>query len=439
MLMEIPGVADGSTQCDYIKNQVRIPWRCDMQRLGVLVLLALVSTVARGDNWPRFLGDRGAGTATGQDLPIPLDAKAHVRWKVEAPGSGNGSPVLWGERLFLQTAGSNGSGRAMVCLSSTTGKVVWEGKLTGAKAPTHAKNSLASSTPAVDGTRVVGIFWDGQAMELAAWDMNGKPLWRTPLGPHKSQHGCGHSPVLFEDKIFVNNDQDDSAVLLAFDAKTGKKVWEQPRRAFRACYSTPLMRQGKGGVELVVVSSAGPAGYEPATGKLIWEHAWKFAANPLRTVASPVIADDLVLACSGDGKGDRHLVAVRPAQGSSAELAWENTKVFPYVPTLLVHKGNLVGVNDKGFLMVHEAATGKELANRRLGAGYSASPLLVDGVMIAVDEKGSLACVGTGAGFPILGKTELGEPVIATPAVGNGGIYIRTGGHLVCLGKKSKS
>ena len=166
---------------------------------------------------------------------------------------------------------------------------------------------------------------------------------------------------------------------------------------------------------MVVISTAGPAGYDPATGKLNWEHNWKFAANPLRTVASPVLAGDLVLASSGDGKGDRHLVAVRPSQGSSAELAWENTKAFPYVPTLIFDKGKLLGVTDKGFLLVHDAATGKELVNRRLGAGYSASPLLVDGVLITVDEKGSVSCVGTGEGFPVLGKTELGEAVIATP------------------------
>ncbi len=106
---------------------------------------------------------------------------------------------------------------------------------------------------------------------------------------------------------------------------------------------------------------------------------------------------------------------MRPSQGSSAELAWENTKAFPYVPTLIFDKGKLLGVTDKGFLLVHDAATGKELVNRRLGAGYSASPLLVDGVLITVDEKGSVSCVGTGEGFPVLGKTELGEAVIATP------------------------
>ncbi|MBU6293700.1 MAG: PQQ-binding-like beta-propeller repeat protein [Planctomycetes bacterium] len=405
-----------------------------------MMVAALVMTaVARADNWPRFFGENGSGIATGQKLPSPIDAKEHVRWKVPTPGAGNGSPVLWGERLYLQTAGTAGSGRAMVCMSSTTGKVIWETKLSGDKAPTHAKNSLASSTPAVDGTRVVGVFWDGKAMELASFDLDGKLQWKTPLGPHKSQHGCGHSPVLHGGKVFVNNDQDDSAVLLAFDAETGKKAWEQPRRAFRACYSTPLLRPGKAGTELVVISTAGPAAYEPASGKLLWEHNWKFTANPLRTVASPVLAGDLVLASSGDGKGDRHLVAVRPAQGSSAELAWENTKAFPYVPTLIFDKGRLLGVTDKGLLLVHDAASGRELASRRLGAGFSASPLLVDGVLITVDEKGSLSCVGTGEGFPLLGKTELGEAVIATPAVGNGGLFVRTAGHVICLGRKDKS
>lgn len=407
-----------------------------MWRMAVAAVV-LVSA-ARGDNWPRFLGENGTGTASGQKLPSPLDAKNHVRWKVPTPGAGNGSPVLWGERLYLQTAGASGSGRAMVCLSSTTGKVVWESGVGGSKAPTHAKNSLASSTPAVDGKRVVGIFWDGKSMELVSFGMDGKKQWGTPLGPHKSQHGCGHSPVLFGDKVFVNNDQDDSAILLAFDAATGKKAWEQPRRAFRACYSTPLIRQGAGGAELVVISTAGPAGYDPATGKLKWEHNWKFTANPLRTVASPVLAGDLVLAASGDGKGDRHLVAVRPA-GQGADLAWENTKVFPYVPTLVFDKGRLMGVSDKGLLLVHDAATGREIVNRRLGPGYSASPLLVDGVMIAVDEKGGVSSVGTGEGFPLLGKAELGEAVIATPAVGNGGLFIRTAGHIVCLGNKDRS
>jgi outer membrane protein assembly factor BamB len=407
--------------------------------LGLLALGAVGLPLA-ADTWPRFRGPGGDGVASGQRLPDKMDLKNNLLYKARLSGSGNGSPVLWNDRLFLQESTADGSARHLVCLQARDGKELWRATEKGTFAKTHAKSSMASATPAVDAERVACLTWDGKTVNLAAYDHAGKQQWRVELGAFASQHGFGHSPVLHQGRVFVNFDQDGSAKLTAFDAATGKTLWEADRKAFRSCYSTPLIRAAGGGEELVVGSTAGATGYDPATGKVLWDHAWKFDASPLRTVASPLLVGDKLVLCSGDGKGDRHMQVLQLA-GGKAELLWEEKKTFPYVPMLLTQGGRLLGVNDKGMALCCDLATGKMVYNERLADAFSASPVLVDGKMIAVDERGRLYVVDPsvrGTKPAVLSRVELGEAVIASPAVGDGKIWVRGENHLFCLGTRKE-
>jgi outer membrane protein assembly factor BamB len=414
--------------------------------LGAAWLLLCTAERGSGGDWPRFRGPNGTGVATDKDIPIQWTAEDGVLWKVPIPGKGNSSPVIAGNRLFLQSASADGKQRLLLCLDATTGKVLWTRTAPGvpvkALGPNN-RNTLASSTPAVEGDRVFALFWDGKDVSLQAYGVQGEQLWKQELGGFKSQHGAGFSPMVYEGKVYVANDQDGSAVLLAFDAATGQKVWEAQRKAFRACYSTPFVRiRPDGAAELLVVSTAGITGYDPKTGTENWHYTWSFTKMPLRTVASPIAANGLVLAHGGDGDGSRHIIAVRMGDKgdvTGTNLVWENRKprLFPYVPSMLAVGEHFYTVNDDGIAACYGLKTGEEVWSQRLDGGVSASPILVDGKIYVVREDGEVLVYPAATTFKLLAKNSLGEPVMSTPAVANNRLYIRGSEHLFCIGKPS--
>lgn len=408
--------------------------------LGFTVLVP-VCGVAGAADWPRFRGPNGAGIAEDKNLPVKW-TEENILWKTPIPGVGHSSPIVCKGRVFLQSASADGSERWLLCLDVGKGEIVWKTRSPGERTRKHALNSFASSTPASDGERVYAAFWDGKAIHLGAYDFKeGKPLWEKDLGGYVSQHGFGHSPMLIDGKVILANDQDGTSRLLAFDAGSGDKAWETQRTPYRACYSTPIIHvKPNGDKELIVASTAGITSYDPADGKANWWYTWKFARAPLRTVGSPIIAGDLVLATSGDGAGDRDVIAVRlGGQGdvSGTSLAWQNRKnyPFPYVPCLLAHGLYLFGVHDKGVASCHLARNGEEVWRQRLDSGFTASPVLVDGKVYAVSQKGSVYVFNAASDFKLLAENSIGEAVSSTPAVADDRMFLRGEKHLFCIGK----
>jgi outer membrane protein assembly factor BamB len=415
---------------------------CGRHTLKLLLTASLIlagASVAAAANWPRFRGPNGTGVATDKDIPVKWDAQNGILWKVALPGVANSSPIIWGKHLFTQAASKDGSQRMLLCLDVTDGKILWSRTVSGSRAKTHAKNTLASSTPATDGERVYAAFWDGKDIAMVAYDFAGNLLWRRDLGKFISQHGAGASPIVYRDKILFANDQDGSAVLLALDAKTGKTAWQVTRQAFRACYSAPFLLERPGlATEVVVVSTGGITGYNPDNGHTSWHWPWVFDGMPLRTTGSPVYADGMIFACSGDGGGDRHMVAVKlenNGNGTRPVLAWENKRAFPYVPTLLVRGPHLYFVNDKGIAGCYVARTGEPVWSERLEGTVAASPVLIDGKIYAANEDGDVYVLAAEPTFHLLAKNSLGERVMASPAVADGRLFIRGQSHLFCIGK----
>jgi outer membrane protein assembly factor BamB len=410
-------------------------------RLVIVAALGLCATasLAQAGNWPRFRGPNGSGIAPDKDIPVHWTEQDGVLWKTAVPGTGNSSPVIWGDFLFLQSARANGGERLLLCLRVSDGKILWTQAVPGGPAHKHAKNSWASSTPATDGERVYCLFWDGKDLSVHAFDFEGRSLWQHALGSLTSQHGAGASPVVFDGKVFVNNDQDGEAELIALDAKTGQAVWKAARQPFRACYSTPFICEEPGHApELIVASTAGLTAYEPQTGSENWSWKWSFSGRPLRTVASPLAGPGWLFANSGDGSGDRHAVALkvdRQASGVKVALAWEEKRQLPYVPTMLLWGDHVYYVNDNGLAGCRDARTGTAAWTERLGGTVTASPVLIDGKIYAANEDGTVYVFAAAPRFQLLAKNNLGEPVFATPAVADNRLFIRGKTHLYCIGK----
>jgi hypothetical protein len=415
-------------------------------RIGNITLLTLLAAGwvgfthdASASNWPRFRGDNGAGLAADKDVPVEWNGSG-VLWKTPLPGVGNSSPVVWGQRVFLQSASTDGKERLLLCLNAADGKVLWTRSVPGSPARTHPLNSLASSTPATDGERVYVMFWDGQDILLYAYDFDGTLLWKRDLGRFTSQHGAGTSPMVHDGKVFLANDHDDAAAVVALGARTGKTLWQAERRPFRACYSTPFVQEKPGGgTELVVCSTTAITAYDPETGRENWTWNWTFTSKrALRTTSSPVAGPGMIFASSGDGSGDRHMVALKlQANGGNAKpsLAWQNKRDFPYVPTMLVWGDHVYAVNDAGVASCHVARTGAAVWTERLGGSMRASPILVNGKVYAVSEQGDVYVFPAAPSFRLLAKNAVGEPVSATPAVADNRLFIRGKTHLFCIGK----
>jgi outer membrane protein assembly factor BamB len=405
------------------------------------VAFFLSQILVDGGDWPRFRGPNGTGIAADRDVPIKWTAE-NVLWKTPLPGVGHSSPIVCKGRIFLQSASADGGERALLCLDADKGDILWKTLSPGDRAKKHPLNSFASSTPATDGERVYAAFWDGRAIHLGAYQFkDGKPLWEKNLGAFKSQHGFGHSPMALDGKVILADDQDGSARLLAFDAKTGEKVWETKRKSYRACYSTPFVHvQPNGDKELIVASTAGITGYNPADGKANWWYTWSFVGMPLRTVASPIVANGLVFANSGDGSGARSTIAVKlggKGDVTADNLAWQNRQnlPFPYVPCLLAHGDYLYSVHDNGRASCHVARTGEEVWQEELKGKFTASPILVDGKIYAVADNGSVYVFAAATEFKLLAKNSIGEAVSSTPAVADNRLFIRGEKHLFCIGK----
>jgi outer membrane protein assembly factor BamB len=409
-----------------------------MHSASLTAALILAASTACAADWPRFRGPNGSGVADDPAVPVDWTARDILR-KIPLPGRGNSSPVIVNGKLFLQAAGLDGNGRMMLCYDAKTLAQLWTANVAGGRGKTHQKNTLASSTPAADEQRVVGLFWDGSDISLHAFDHAGKPLWTTPLGRFTSQHGVGQSPVLFDGKVFLNNDQDGSAEFMAFDAASGKPLWSAKRTAYRSCYSSPfVMPAAGGGSDMVIASTAGVAAYDPASGKCRWQWEWEFESKPLRNVGSPVAGAGMVFAIAGDGDGSRHMVAVTiPGDGKAAapKLAWEKKHLTPYVPCPLLAGEHIYWVSDTGFFACCEARSGRSAFDERFTSAVTASPILINGHVLAIDERGNAFTFKAQPRFEKPRKVALGENVYATPAVADGRLYIRGEQHLIVIGR----
>lgn len=405
-----------------------------------LVLLLILSSAAglvRAQEWTRFRGPNGTGVSDAATIPATWTDEDY-NWKVELPGVGHSSPVVWDDRVFVTSAMPDTAEQVILCFSAADGRAIWEQRYDSHHHPQHARSSFASATPAVDAERVYVTWGTPEANVLLALDHDGKEVWRRDFGPHINEHGAGVSLVVYHDMVLLPNDQDGKSSLIAVDARTGQTRWEVPRETARTAYATPCVLSGPDGDVLVFNSqSHGISGHDPASGETLWE----LPVFDKRPCSSPVLVGDLVLGSCGSGAGGNYVVALRPGSRDRATPpaeAWRVTQQAPYVPTP-VAKGDLVFLwSDRGVVTCVSATDGKQLWRERVGNNFSGSPVVVGDKVVCIAEDGEVFVIRAADKYELLGQVKLGEDSRATPAVANGRLYLRTNSHLFSLGGKQE-
>jgi len=385
--------------------------------------------------WPRWRGPSGQGLVAPGNYTNWWSPKERIKWKTAVPGAGNSSPIVWGDRIYLTTAQGNGAKLSLLAFNRSNGQRVWEAVVPQQGVEyVHPKNGYASATPTTDGRLIYASFG---RHGLVAFDLNGKIVWHRRFGPIENYHGPAGSPVLYEDRVFLYQDHEGSpsqrAFVAAFDAQTGKTLWETPRTE-TVGWGTPVVVSTGARDELIVNSQGRVASYDPATGKELWT----VRGMTYEVIPTPVVGDDLIFASSGRAGPT---FAIRPGgtgDVTKTNVAWSTQRGSPFVPSGVVNDGLLYLINDmQSILTAYESRTGALVYQGRLGVaqreGFSASPVAVNGELFFTNDEGETFVVKAGREFKLLHINSLGESVLASPALVDGVWYWRTSSSLVAV------
>lgn len=412
-------------------------------RAVLLILAALVAVsnplCLRAQEWTRFRGPNGSGLGTATAIPSQWTEK-DFNWKLALPGPGHSSPVLWGDRVFVTDGDAQTNLLWLICADAVRGAVLWQKSFPLTVYSKNNLNSVASGSPAVDERRVYLCWTTPEHFNVAGFAHDGAMKWERDLGPYKTQHGGGISPMVWRELVIVANQQDGESFVTALDAATGETRWKTPRRTTEAAYATPCVYEPAGGkAQLVFAShSHGISALDPQTGRELWEYAEAFEK---RVVSSPLVAAGLILGSCGSGEGGAALVAVRPGDaeaGRKPELAYRIRKAAPYVPTSLCVGHLLFLWADDGAVSCVEAATGGVKWQERLGKRFFSSPVFADGRIFCVSTTGEVVVIRAADKFELLARNPLNETTHSTPAIAGGRMYLHTTKHLISIGNGSR-
>jgi outer membrane protein assembly factor BamB len=390
--------------------------------------------------WPRWRGPSGQGLVPDGPYPDRWSAKDNIVWRTPVAGRGNSSPIVWADRIFLTTAYDGGQRVSIVGFRRSDGKQLFETFVPQRDIEFgHPKNGHASATPVTDGRRVYASFGSNG---LLAIDLDGKVAWHRLIGRLSNYHGSAGSPVLYKDRLFIYHDHGGSdaggSFVAAFDTETGKPLWRTPRDA-SVGWGTPVVINANGRDELVVSSQRRVQAYDPATGKELWS----VGGNTYEVIPTPVVGHGLVFCASGRAGPT---MAIRPGghgDVTSTHVAWSVSRGSPFVPSPMLVGDVLYLVNDmQSIVTAYEARSGTLLFQGRLGSerreGFSASPVAVNGQVFFTNDDGETFVLKTGRTFALSHVNELGEGVLASPALVDGRWYFRTASSLVAIGAASK-
>jgi outer membrane protein assembly factor BamB len=424
-------------------------------------------------SWPSFRGQQASGIAEKQNLPDRWDGKTgeNILWRTPIPGLAHSSPVVWGNRIFVTSASSSdpkatfrpglyGDGDAstdrsqhrwiIYALDKRTGKVLWE-RVAHQGVPAekrHIKSTYANSTPATDGRLVVA--WFG-SQGVFAYDVSGRFLWKVELGRldlgaydiPTYEWGPASSPIIWNNLVILQCDTQGDSFLLALDADTGKTVWKTEREELPS-WGTPTVAMTSVGPILVANASNYIRGYDPRTGKELW----RLGGSSKITAPTPVFSDDMFAVVSGRAPerpifvvkaGARGELTLPEGKSNSEAIAWSLTGRGSYMPTPLIYNGMLYVLGNNGLFDAYNLRTGEEVYRQRLpvvGSGFSASPVASDGKIYLSNEDGEMLVVAAGQKFAHIATNSIGEMLMATPALSEGVMYVRSSASLFAVGRK---
>jgi outer membrane protein assembly factor BamB len=425
--------------------------------IGSLALVHAAADTTSEKYWPQWRGPYATGVSRTADPPVEWSETKNVRWKVEIPGRGSGTPVIWGDKVFVLSAvpvGITGSAAhdprggertrvphkfVVMALDRKTGTTIWE-RTAREVAPHEGSHpqwgTYASSSAMTDGQRVYAFF---DSFGLYAYDMDGKLLWEKDLGDKRmrSEFGEGQTPVLHGNRIVVQWDHQGPSFVVALDASTGSEIWRTERQEIDS-WGTPLVVEQGGRAQVVTTAMNRVRSYDLETGKLVWEGPG-LTMNP---IPSPVYEDGMVFATSGF-RGNK-LLAIRIAEakgditGTSA-IAWSLSQDTPYVPSPLLYDGVIYLLkSNSGILTAYDAKTGKpHYQLQRLDGvpNVFASPVGAKGRVYFAGQEGTTIVIKHGPVFEVLAKNALDDGFNASPALVDGELYLRGFKNLYSIGK----
>ncbi|PYV41669.1 MAG: pyrrolo-quinoline quinone [Acidobacteria bacterium] len=421
----------------------------------------------QGQNWPSFRGPNASGVADGQNPPIRWDEgkSLNILWKTPIPGLAHSSPVVWRDKVFLTTAISSDPRSTfrhglygdvdsaqdvskhswrIYCLDKRSGKIIWEKTACEGipKTKRHIKSSHANSTPATDGRYVVALFG---SEGLYCYDFNGKLVWRQDLGILDAgwfydpdyQWGTGSSPIIYKDLVIVQCDIQKNAFIAAYNIQDGKRVWWVPREEIPS-WGTPTIYEGRTRVELITNATRYVRGYDPLTGKELW----RLSGNPEVTATTPVAGSELIFICNSyrpnqpiyviraGASGD---ISLKDGKDTNDFVVWSKQRGGTYMPTPILYGDYLYTCANHGVLTCYKAQTGERVYQQRLadrGGAYSASPVAADGRLYLTSEDGEIHVVRAGPKYELLATNLVNEVCMATPAISERMIIVRTQHHV---------
>ena len=405
-------------------------------KLWILPLMAVLAAPAgpeAGRVWPGFRGD-GSSHTRARTLPLHWSAEENLAWQVELPGTGQSSPVIWQDRIFVTAIAGEMQDRLLVrCVALSTGKTLWEKEFKGSQGvKTSDYVAKAAPTPVVDGERVYLFFETG---DLLALTHAGEPVWQRSLvrdyGAIRSNHGLGSSPVLSKAGLLLFVTHDGGAYLLNVNPKTGENRWKR-EHPFGAGWATPLVAE-HGGRSMVLVSSSGRVdSLDLETGAPVWN----LKGLKGNTVPSPSVADDV--AVIGSSEPGSTLAVGLGGQGEvpAEKVIWRQPEVNCSFGSPLVHQGYVYFSNMAGVAYCLELATGNVVWDTRLTASSWSSPLAAGDRVYFFDTKGGALVVKTGPKLEKLAENRIPvEGRVYGMAAVDGAIVFRTDNRLFRIGK----
>jgi outer membrane protein assembly factor BamB len=438
-----------------------------------LLALALLASSAHHDptsepsaDWTRFRGPAGTSVLAERRFPAEWGPEQNVAWSVEVDGSGWSSPIVVGGRVFLTAAvdpaGEGPKGMAggvsdpstrgrgakpegelafeLTCRSLSDGSLLWKREV-GKRVPeypVHRSNTFATETPTTDGQRVFVTF--GALGVLACYDLDGEEEWRVDTGVHRTGNdfGWGISLVTHGGLVFLQNDNEESSFLAAFDAATGEERWRAQRRSGTS-WGTPVVWETEGRASLVACGPDTVIAYDPATGEEHWRvqgFGGSFSSSPthdgerLYFGNSGPMSRGPLLAVPAEAEGTFDLTAVEPR-----DLAWRADRSGPGFASPVVHDGLVWILGSGSILACHDAATGERLYKERLPdlAQVVATPWVAGGELHVMDEEGTTVVLRAGPDFEVLRTNRIAGLYWGTPSVAGDALLLREARRLHCI------
>lgn len=404
----------------------------------LLVCAGMATSGSAGDHWPQFRGPDGQGHAGPAAVPVEFGENQRLRWKTPLPGRGWSSPLVGEDAIWLTTAVEASTGQSLRALEvdAASGRLVREVEVFAIAQPDlptlNLKNSFASPTGVLEPGRHYVHYG---TMGTAAIDTGtGQVLWRNQDLRIDHKEGPGSSLVAWGRTLIVHCDGMDAQYVVALDKQTGQVVWKRERGAsvdpnpdLRKAYCTPLVIDTPAGEQLISPAADHVFSYDPATGRELWRFDYKGFSN----VPRPLFGHGLVYLCTGYMKPE--LWAFRPEGSgvrSDSELAWRLTEQVPAIPSPILVGDELYMVSNNGVATCLDAHSGEMLWRERLGGDFSASPVVAGGLVYFSNEKGEVFVLRPGRTFELVATNQLDAPLMASPAVVNGALILRTETHL---------